>query len=417
MCPDLNDASSRELELAHLYEKAPIGLCLTDPQHRYVRINQRLCDLNGRTIKEHIGHTIHDVIPHLADQIVPMFQNVIDSAKPVVGHEVRGHTLAYPDEERIFLGDHYPLLSKGGRVLYVHTLVRDVTVQIQAEAVLKDSNEALKVLVEERTAKLVGLNTRLQAEAMERMRSEEELRLLHAELAHVSRVTSMGELAGSIAHELAQPLAAIMTNAQSALRFMKADNPDMQEIHEILQDIVSDDKRAGQVVERLRALLKKRPVAKESVQLDKLVDALLPVIRGEAIAANVRINVESAPNLPPVEADPVQLQQVIMNLLMNAIEAIRGSELNGGDIRVELSSVRGESILVAVRDNGHGIPAENIAEVFTPFFTTKLAGLGMGLAICKTLIDAHDGTISVESLARQGCCFSFVLPLKSTTVS
>ena len=113
--------------MAHLYEKAPIGLCVTDTQHRYVRINQRLSDINGRSVEEHIGRTIHEVIPHIADQIVAMFQNVIDSSEPVLGHEVRGHTSAYPEEERIFLGDHYPLLSKVGTVLYVHTMIRDVT--------------------------------------------------------------------------------------------------------------------------------------------------------------------------------------------------------------------------------------------------------------------------------------------------
>ncbi len=123
----LNEVSSEALELACLYEKAPVGLCVTDSQHRYVRINRRLCEINGKSVEEHIGRTIHEVIPHIADQIVSMFQDVIDSCEPVLGHEVRGHTSAYPDEERNFLGDHYPLLSKVGRVLYVHTMIQDVT--------------------------------------------------------------------------------------------------------------------------------------------------------------------------------------------------------------------------------------------------------------------------------------------------
>ena len=122
----LNGVSSEVLELAHLYERAPIALCVTDTQHRYVRINKRLCEIHGKPIEEHIGRTIHEVIPHISVQIVSMFQRVIDSSEPVLGHEVRGHTSARPDEERIFLGDHYPLLSEVGRVLYVHTMVQEV---------------------------------------------------------------------------------------------------------------------------------------------------------------------------------------------------------------------------------------------------------------------------------------------------
>ena len=124
----VNEVSSEVLELAHLYERAPIGLCVTDTQHRYVRINQRLSDINGKPVEEHIGRTIHEVIPHISDQMASMFQNVIDSSEPVLAHEVRGHSSAYPAGERIFLGDHYPLLSKVGRVLYVHTMIQDVTI-------------------------------------------------------------------------------------------------------------------------------------------------------------------------------------------------------------------------------------------------------------------------------------------------
>jgi len=142
---------------------------------------------------------------------------------------------------------------------------------------------------------------------------------------------------------------------------------------------------------------------------------LLPLIRSEALDARARITVESAPNLPLVEADPVQLQQVIMNLLMNAIDAVRSSASDGGDIRVALSSVREKSIMVAVRDDGEGIHAENMGDVFTAFFTTKPRGLGMGLSICKTIVEAHGGTISVENLVPRGCCISFVLPLKGAT--
>ena len=198
---------------------------------------------------------------------------------------------------------------------------------------------------------------------------------------------------------------------------MEKKKPDLEELQEILEDIVADDKRAGQVIRRLRALLQKEPVAQETVRLDELVSGVLPLVRSDAIGANARINIKSAPNLPPVEVDPVQVQQVVMNLLVNAIDAIRTLESEGGDIEVEISRAGKDGVLVTVGDNGPGIPAMEIREVFKPFVTTKTGGLGMGLTICKSILDAHGGTISVESSVPQGCCFSFMLPLKQPAAS
>ena len=408
---------SESLELAHLYERAPIALCVTDTDHRYVRINQQLCDINGKTIEEHVGRTVYEVIPHLADQIVPMFQGVIDTAEPVLDHEVRGETLSFPGEERVFLGNHFPLISEAGEVQYVHSMVRDITDQRRAEASLKEANDRLEERVRIRTAELVGLGEELEVAAAERVRAQEEASRHKAELAHVLRVRSMGELAASISHELNQPLTAVLTNAQTALRLIGKKKPDLEELREILEDIVSDDKRAGEVIRRLRTLLRKDPVAQETVQLDELVSGVLPLVRSDALGANVRINVKSAPNLPPVEVDPVQVQQVVMNLLVNAIDSIRGLESEGGEIEVEISRAGKQGVLVTVVDNGPGIPAKDIREVFKPFVTTKTEGLGMGLAICKSILDAHGGTISVENSAPRGCCFSFVLPLKQRAAS
>lgn len=181
---DVNEVSSVELELAHLYERAPIGLCITDTQHRYVRINEELCGINGKSVEEHVGRTIREVLPHIADQIETMFQKVIDSAEPVLGHEVRGHTSAHRNEERIFVGDHYPLMSKDGRVLYVHTMVRDVTAQRRAETVLRDSNEELEARVKERTAQLEAVSAKLEAALTNVTNLRDQL---HAESAYLQQ--------------------------------------------------------------------------------------------------------------------------------------------------------------------------------------------------------------------------------------
>ena len=143
----------------------------------------------------------------------------------------------------------------------------------------------------------------------------------------------------------------------------------------------------------------------------------MPLVMSEALGANIRINVESAPNVPPVEVDPVQVQQVVMNLLVNAIDAIRGLGPAEGKIEVKISRAGKKGVLVTVGDNGPGIADKDVGEVFEPFVTSKSGGLGMGLAICKSILEAHGGTISVESSGPRGCCFSFVLPLNPPEAS
>ena len=215
-------------------------------------------------------------------------------------------------------------------------------------------------------------------------------------------------------NELNQPLTAILANAQTAVRILAGEKPSLEELSEILQDIVADDKRAGQVIHRLRALLQKNTVAPESVQLDELVKGVLPLVWSDALGAHVNINVEVAPDLPLVEVDPVQVQQVVMNLLMNAIDASRHVESGAGDIEMVICRDGADGVRVTVSDTGPGIPAKEVSEVFEPFVTTKTGGLGMGLAICKSIVEAHGGTISVESNVPQGCSFSFMLPLRRT---
>jgi len=368
-------------------------------------------------MEELVGHSIREAIPHLVGQLIPMFQKVIDTGEPVLDYEVRGQTLRHPGEERVFLGNHFPLISEAGEVQYVHTMVRDITDQRRAEAGLRESNDRLEKQMKVRTEELAQLSEEFKAEAAERIRVQEEIGRRRAELAHLARVRSTGELAASISHELNQPLTAVLTNAQAALRLLEKKKPDLEELHEILVDIVADDKRAGDVIRRLRALFQKGPVAQQSVQLEELISGVVPLLRSEAQGANVRIDVRSAPNLPPVEVDPVQVQQVIMNLLVNAIDAIKQLGSDGGEIEVEVSRAGEKGVLVTIGDDGPGIPEKEIDDVFKPFVTTKPGGMGMGLAICKSILDAHGGTISVESNVPRGCRFSFTLPLKQPALN
>ncbi|MBN8510171.1 MAG: histidine kinase, partial [Burkholderiales bacterium] len=225
-----------------------------------------------------------------------------------------------------------------------------------------------------------------------RRRAERAAAQQRAELAHLSRVAMLGELSGSLAHEINQPLAAILGNAQAALRFLGRDPPALAQVAEALQAIVGNDRRAGQVIERLRALLRKEEAAREPVDLNQLVDDSLQLLRSDLENRGVHARAEPHPALPRVSGDRVQLQQVLLNLVLNGCDAMDGQP---GPRRLELRTDLGTDgwVRVEVADRGPGIAPENAEKMFEPFFTTKAQGLGIGLALCRTIVQAHGGRI------------------------
>jgi PAS domain S-box-containing protein len=246
----------------------------------------------------------------------------------------------------------------------------------------------------------------------QRKQAELDLQEQRAQVTHVARVSVMGELAASLAHELNQPLAAILSNAQAALRFMEQDSTDYQEIREILQDIVSADRRAGEVIRNVRALVKKREAALEFGQIDlaDLIRDVLALVHSSAVAQNVFISVEMPDDLPSVRGDLVHLQQVVLNILLNAFDAM--SECRPHERAVTLRATRqpDATVRISVSDRGPGLAAGALDKIFEPFYTTKAEGLGMGLSICRSIIELHGGTLSAENSANGGATFSFTLP-------
>lgn len=240
---------------------------------------------------------------------------------------------------------------------------------------------------------------------------EEELR---NELAHAMRVASLGEMASALAHELNQPLAAILSNAQAARRFIASGGIETEELSAILDDIVRDDKRAGHVIHNLRAMVSKRRVAREICGLNELVDEVLELLRSEMIEAKIEVSPALAPDLPLVEVVRVELQQVLVNLLVNAMHAM---ETTPSELRVIGLETRAEGnvVRVVVRDRGHGIAEERLPIIFNPFFSTKASGLGMGLSICRRIIENHAGHIEARNHDDGGASFSFVLPVPVST--
>jgi two-component system sensor kinase FixL len=244
----------------------------------------------------------------------------------------------------------------------------------------------------------------------ERNRTAAEFTTQRNEIAHLSRVTMLGELSGSLAHELNQPLTAILSNAQAAQRHMSSDNVDMQQIREILADIVEQDKRAGEVIVHLRALLQKGETRHAIIDVAQVAADVLRLMRSDLINHGVEARLEAANPVPEVLGDRVQIQQVLMNLLINACDAMAHLPREDRRILVLVAAEQGE-VQVCVRDNGSGIAPGVRDRLFEPFFTTKAAGTGLGLSICRTIMEAHSGRICGSDNTGGGATFCIAIPV------
>lgn len=244
----------------------------------------------------------------------------------------------------------------------------------------------------------------------ERRRAQLETRRLQHEIAHVSRVSMMGQLASALAHEINQPLGAILRNAEAAELFMQKESPDLDEIRAILADIRSDDQRAGSVIDRMRTLLKRHVLDTQLLDPTELVGNVAELARPEAITRRIKLAVNLPADLPPVRGDRVHLQQVLLNLILNGMDSLNGSNLDGRRVTVSARVDAARALEIAVSDTGHGIAAEKLARVFDPFFTTKPEGMGMGLPISRTIVESHGGRLWAENNNGSGATFRFTLP-------
>jgi PAS domain S-box-containing protein len=246
----------------------------------------------------------------------------------------------------------------------------------------------------------------------EHKRTEAEVARAREELLRIERSTRLSELTASLAHELNQPLAAILSNAQAALRFLKSGKPDLNEFQEIMRDIISDDQRAGNVIRSLRSMMKREEGEKRPTILNDILNDVIQIFRSEAIFRNVSIETELDGSLPPVFGDKGQLQQVVLNIIMNGAESMSRNPPEQRKLILRTQR-KDHSIGVTVRDFGPGINKENLERIFQPFFTTKGTGLGMGLAVCSSIIRDHRGRIWAENNPDGGATFFIELPIKS----
>jgi C4-dicarboxylate-specific signal transduction histidine kinase len=241
-------------------------------------------------------------------------------------------------------------------------------------------------------------------------RSEEALRQAQAELAHVSRTMTLGGLAASIAHEIRQPLTAIVADAAASLRWLAESNPKLDMVREALVDIVADGRRAGAVIERIRKLAAKNDPQKTALDVNDLIDGVVPLVRLELLKHHVSLRTDLTSAVPPVLGDRVQLQQVLINLVMNGVEAMAAVDDRPRELVIRSETDDEDRVVVAVQDVGVGLDPSHADRLFTAFFTTKPNGMGMGLAISRAIIERHSGRLWAIPNSTHGATFQLSLP-------
>jgi PAS domain S-box-containing protein len=247
--------------------------------------------------------------------------------------------------------------------------------------------------------------------------AEQALRKAQAELVHVTRVTTLGELTASIAHEVNQPLAAVLANAEACLRWLNRETPDLDGARRSVEWVIDDGNRASEVIRRVRALAKRTDIEKVPLDVNEVVREVFALVRGELISHQVSVRTEFAPALPTILGDRVQLQQVIINLVMNGIEAMQSVTDRPRELVIRSSQDETEQVLVSVTDCGVGISSENADRLFSAFFTTKASGMGMGLSICRSIMEALGGRLWATANIPHGATFHLTLPLNADTAS
>ena len=351
---------------------AGVMVVAIEPNQSIALVNRKACGVLGYDERDLIGRNWFDtVIPEdVRDAVRDVFSDLM-AGRIAPREYVENQVLTKRGEKRLIAWHNTALRDEEGRIVATLSSGEDVTELRQAENELENLRQAL---------------------------------------AHVSRVSTMGELATALAHELNQPLAAIRTNAAAALQSMAAGNPDMKELREILGDIAADDERAGEIIRRMREPLKRGDIALKPLDMNALVRDIHQLVRNDAVLAGATIHLNLAPALPPVLGDRIQMQQVLMNLMVNALDAVKGVE--GGQRRIEALTIAegGNAVRVEVRDSGPGVRGDDLEKIFEFLYTTKQEGLGVGLAICRTIVDAYGGRIWAETPSDGGTRLVFTIP-------
>jgi len=280
----------------------------------------------------------------------------------------------------------------------------------RAELLLNHARGDLEVKVEERTADLRQANQQLRDEIAERKQAEQALHKAQGDLAHIGRVTTVGELVASIAHEVNQPLGAIVTNGSACVRLLSRATPDLDKSREIIGRMIKDGMRASEVIKRIRDLLHKAPTEKMPLNINETVQEVIELVNSDVRRSKVELLTKLAADVPAVVGDRIQLQQVMLNLILNAKDAMSEAQPNPRELLITSRKNESGGVVVAVQDSGKGLDAKDAERIFDPFFSTKEEGMGLGLSISRRIIEDHGGTLWATANEDKGATMQFSLP-------
>lgn len=371
-CVDLTDRKRAEDKFRLAVEASPNGIVLANSESRMVLVNVETERLFGYTREELIGHAVEMLLP---DRF----------------------RVAHPGHQAGFFASPQARAMGARRELFARR--KDGT-EFPVEIGLSPIRTAEEILV---LTVIVDITARKLAEA-ETLRQQ-------AELTHVARVSTMGALASSLAHELNQPLSAILNNAQAGSRFLAAATPDLAEVRCALEDIAQDTKRAGEVIRQMRAMVRKDQPNLELLDLNRVIADVVRLLHSDMLIRKVQIALELDPELRPANGDSIQLQQVMFNLVLNAFDAMKDAREGRRTVIVRTRQLDAASIQVEVSDCGTGISPERLVNLFEPFRSSKRDGLGLGLSISHSIVELHKGRLWAENNPDQGTTFYFTLPV------
>jgi PAS domain S-box-containing protein len=395
------------------------GEFMRGPQGRLLRRMGTMIDITGRKLAEEAlwesEHRYRTLAETAADVIITMDQNSTILFVNAAVEKILGYV---PDDligRKITVLMPEPLRHRHmeGMRRYLETREKRLSWStVSFPGLHKSGREiSLEIAFAESRMGDRSVFTGIMRDITERKRVEGELQQQRDELAHTTRVSLMGELAASLAHELNQPLTAILSNAQAAQRFLSANRVDIEEMREILHDIVEDNNRAGEIIRQIRALVKKEELEFSSLDLASICREIVLLVHSDAVLRNVRVSLDIRPDLPYARGDKVQLQQVLLNLLLNAFDAMKDCPADERDVSVRAELDGRDMLQISVSDHGPGLTSDQLDKVFQPFFTTKCEGLGMGLSISRSIVEAHGGWLWAENNPNRGATFYFALPI------
>ena len=363
------ELQKQRIHLDELFELAPAAIALMDVDNRVIRVNEEFTRVFGYALEEAVGRNIFDlIVPDELRNVAQSYKELVTVGQRVDAESVRRRK----DGTRLHVSFVVAPVSVAGGQIAIYSMYQDMT---------------------------------------ERKQAEEDLRKAQADLAHVTRVTTLGEMTASIAHEVNQPLAAVVTNGQACLRWLARQSPDLEEARDALGRIIKEGNRASEVIGRIRALVKKSPPRRDQLDINDIILEVIALTRGEVQQNRVALQAQLSDDLPLVLGDRVQVQQVVLNLVMNGIEAMSAVTERSRELLIRSVQHESGQVLVAVKDSGIGLQPGSLDHLFEAFFTTKPKGMGMGLAISRSIIETHGGRLWAAPNDGPGATFQFTLDI------